>query len=186
MPDKRLFQIMNNLLYPAVLGTLLYTFVDKRIPGMQLFEPEFIGACALFLLFVFDYAHSSSDEVRSTYDAKKFLFDLLIISFLFLAGKDILNDALLPNIDFVWWLFLSKLAAVFWEISERKDRQKSHAAQVSARPFPFPLIYIETDAALCIAYAAIAGFALANLDWWPWAAAICMGVDAYFYWRYTA
>ncbi len=183
MTDKRWFQIMNNLLYPAVLGTLLYTFVDTTVPSIGLDDPGLWGACALFVLFIFDYAHSSSETVKENYDGKKFLFDFLIISFLFLAGKDVLNDSVLPNIDYVWWLFLSKLAAVGWEFSERKDRQKSNAGKALARPMP--IIGIETDIALLIAYGFLCGIAMAQLNWWLWATAICMVVDAGFYWKYS-
>jgi hypothetical protein len=182
MPDQRWFQIMTNLLYPAVLGTLIYTFAERTVPGAHLDDPLLWGGFALFALFVFDYAHSSREEVRASYDGWKFLADLLIVSFLFLAGKAVLKAPVLPGVDYVWWLFFAKLAAVIWEYRESKQAQPSEAGHAASRKLAFG---IETDWALCIVYLAIGVLAFLGVQWWTWAVAGAMAFDAVQYYRYA-
>jgi hypothetical protein len=184
MPDQRWFQIMINLLYPAVLGSLIYTFAESAVPGAQLDDPLLWGGFSLLALFVFDYAHSSREEVRATYDGWKFLADLLIVSFLFLAGKAVLKSPVLPGIDYVWWLFFAKLAAVIWEFAELRRAQPSQARQAASRKLDMAF-GMETDFALCIIYLVIGVLALGGVRWWTWAVALAMAFDAVQYYRFA-
>lgn len=184
MPDQRWFQIMTNLLYPAVLGSLIYTFAESAVPGAQLDDPLLWGGFSLLVLFVFDYAHSSREEVRATYDGWKFLADLLIVSFLFLAGKAVLKSPVLPGIDYVWWLFFAKLAAVVWELTELRRAQPSQARQAASRKLDMAF-GMETDFALCLIYPAIGVLALGGVGWWTWVVALAMAFDAVQYYRFA-
>ena len=71
--------VMNNLLYPAVLGTLIYTGFNE-FSGHALWGEEALLALALFVLYVMDYAHSVSEGNRKTYTPGKFLADLVIVT----------------------------------------------------------------------------------------------------------
>jgi len=184
MPDQRWFQIMTNLLYPAVLGSLIYTFAESAVPGAQLDDPLLWGGFSLLALFVFDYAHSSREEVRATYDGWKFLADLLIVSFLFLAGKAVLKSPVLPGIDYVWWLFFAKLAAVIWEFIESRRAQPSQAGSAASRKLA-NAFGIETDLALCVIYLVIGWLAFVEVQWWTWAVAVAMAFDAVQYYRFA-
>lgn len=182
MPDQRWFQIMTSLLYPAVLGTLIYTFAEKTVPGARLEDPLFWGGCSLFALFVFDYAHSLRGDVRASYDGRKFLADLFIVSFLFLAGKAVLKAPVVSGIDYVWWLFFAKLAALIWEYAESKRAAPGRAGQAASRKLVFGR---ETDLALGITYLVIGILAFLGVQWWTWAVAAAMALDAIQYYRYA-
>lgn len=186
MSDQRWFQIMTNLLYPAVLGTLIYTFADSTLkPGVCVDDPLFWGGLALFPLFMFDYAHSLREDVRASYDASKFLADLVIVSCLFLAGKAILKAPVFSQVDYVWWLFGAKAAAVIWEQRESKSGpagRKSQPAQAASRLVVFG---IETDLALCVAYLVLGILAAVGASWWLWVAPLAMALDAHQYYRYS-
>lgn len=178
MPDPRWFQIMTNLLYPAVLGTLIYTFAQHSLASASLSDPMFMGGLALLVLFVMDYAHSLRDEVRTTYDGRKFLADFIVVVGLFLAGTAVLNQPVFPTVAYVWWLFMAKAAAVAWERAEAAHQPKATEA---ARRMLFGL---ETDLALLVVYFVLAVVSLTEATWWQWAVAIAMVVDAVQYFRY--
>jgi hypothetical protein len=131
MPDPRWFQIMTNLLYPAVLGTLIYTFAQHSLASASLSDPMFMGGLALLALFVMDYAHSLRDEVRTTYDGRKFLADFIVVVGLFLAGTAILNQPVFPTVAYVWWLFMAKAAAVAWNVRRQRINRRRRRRPVA-------------------------------------------------------
>lgn len=178
MPDPRWFQIMTNLLYPAVLGTLIYTFAQHSLAEASLSDPMFVGGLALLVLFVMDYAHSLRDDVRTSYDRWKFLADFIVVVGLFLAGTAVLSQPVFPTVAYVWWLFMAKVAAVAWERAEAAHRPE--AAEVVSRM----LFGLETDWALLVVYFGLAVVSLMETTWWQWAVAIAMVVDAVQYFRY--
>lgn len=182
MPDPRWFQIMTNLLYPAVLGSLAYSFAQQSLPSASMRDPLFVGGCALLVLFVMDYAHSLRDDVRQAYDGWKFVADFVVVFGLFLAGTAVLKNPTFPAVPYVWWLLMAKAAAVGWELAESHRRPSSRAAAAASRRFRF--FGLETDLALLVTYAVLALLSISGVSGWPWAAAVAMGVDAWQYFRY--
>jgi hypothetical protein len=174
MNDVRWCVVMNNLLYPAVLGTLIYTGFNE-FSGHAIWGEEALLALALFVLYVMDYAHSVSEGNRKTYTPGKFLADLVIVACLFIAGNAILGENLFPAVHPAWWLLGTKVAALWWECWEH----------LRGKWPPRKRVEVETDTAFALLYLIAAIYALyADIP-----TLILAGIiagDAFFYYRYEA
>lgn len=174
MNDARWCVVMNNLLYPAVLGTLIYTgfnYLSSPALGVE----EALLMLALFVLYIMDYAHSVSDGNRKTYTRDKFWWDLTIVACLFFAGNAILGNNIFPAIHPAWWLLATKTAAVLWEnLGHTTDKWPVRS-----------LIEVETDSAFMLIYFVIALSSLAATVPTLILAAAIAG-DAYYYHRFES
>ncbi|MCR4345890.1 MAG: hypothetical protein NUV55_01600 [Sulfuricaulis sp.] len=172
MSDARWCVVMNNLLYPAVLGTLIYTgfneFSDRTIWG-----EEALLALALFILYVMDYAHSVSDGNRKSYTHGKFWADLVIVSCLFLAGNAILGENIFPSIHPAWWLLGTKAAAIWWE----------SWGHLGEKWPPRKRVEVETDTAFALIYL-VAAVSSLNTSIPTLVLAAAIAADAFYYYRY--
>jgi hypothetical protein len=147
----RLFTIMHTLLYPGVLGSLMYALPDNIASGRVHYSPEQTGlACALFAMFVMDYAHSVLKENEAAYSYGTFVADLFIVIFLFLAGQRILGTAIFAHVHPAWWLCAMKLASVGWEwlkhpspapSGEAASESQQDKANAMGTDFAFLLVY---------------------------------------------
>jgi hypothetical protein len=174
MNDVRWCVVMNNLLYPAVLGTLIYTGFNE-FSGHMIWGEQALLALALFVLYVMDYAHSVGEGNRKTYTPGKFLADLVIVACLFIAGNAILGKNLFPSIHPAWWLLGTKVAALCWECWGR----------LRGTWPPRKRVEVETDTAFALAYLIAAVFSL-NMDIPALVLAGIVAADAFYYYKYES
>lgn len=167
---------MTNLLYPAVLGTILYTFGDeawkhRAMPIAEIQTEAALLGLALVVLFSFDYAYTLTDNGNRDYGPWQFSLDGLALLLLFLAGKAIL-DVNAPEWAWLPVLLLAvRLSALLYEIS-RLPKSRSSASAVKAwRSY-------ESDAYLVLVYLVVASLWLLAPGAWPWALVAAMLVDA--------
>ena len=72
--DTRFFEVMHTLLYPGVLGSLMYAYPDNIVSDKACFT--WLGAAlagSLFLAFVLDYLHSISRVSKACYSYGTFI-----------------------------------------------------------------------------------------------------------------
>jgi hypothetical protein len=178
--DNRWYQVMTNLLYPAVLGTILYAFGDEAWKqGVRLFTTfriEPLLALALVVLFTLDYAYTLNDNAQGNYGAWQFSLDCVTLGLLFLAGKAILAVPSQSWLSLPVLLLAVKLLAVLYEISRLPRTGVSDMVAKAWKNY-------ESDAYLLIAYLSIVSIWLLTPRWWPQLLAIGMFVDAIFYLR---
>lgn len=174
MNDERWCIVMNNLLYPAVLGTLIYTGFNE-FSGLLLWGEQALLALALFVLYVMDYAHSVGNGNKKIYSRGKFWADLVIVACLFIAGNAILGENLFPSVHPAWWLFGTKVAALWWECW----------GHLGEKWPPRKRVEVETDTAFALLYL-IAGIFALNVDVPTLALAGIIAGDAFYYYRYEA
>ena len=135
--DSRWYIVMTGLLYPAFLGALMYEGFEKLValPAKDVACPcaTIFLIAVMLALFIFDYVYTY--VCKTNYDGRKFLCDLVIIIFLYFSFKVAFLKIELPYVEMhasfrnstlpeqlQWpaiWLFLTKLASVIWEYSER-------------------------------------------------------------------
>lgn len=94
LSPARLHQIMYTMVYPAVLGSFLYTFWDKTAKGR--FEwsdplPWLIGLLFIALLTL-DYVYSLAAAIVARYSLVKFVLDLLIVVLLYLTLQALFKE----------------------------------------------------------------------------------------------
>ncbi|HEY4956298.1 MAG TPA: hypothetical protein VII31_00665 [Caldimonas sp.] len=152
--DPRWHEVMTGLLYPAVLGAILFTFFDRLTSrDLALPEPTLVAALALLVLFTFDYAHTMSCSVSENYGPGEFACDTVILCLLFLAGKQLVGAAA-PHAPSwlstpLWELMaLTKAASVVWEVVRTAKRTSIRASlKLSAN--------VKADVAFALAYLAL-------------------------------
>lgn len=170
LSPARLHQIMYAMVYPAVLGSFLYTFWDKAAKGK--FElndplPWLIGLLFIALLTL-DYVYSLAAAIVARYSLVKFVLDLLIVVLLYLTLQALfkekveLVDKVLPWV----WLFLIKLLAVAWELADRKQQVAGASGSTPAQKArAVPLVNVETDTLLLILAVVFGGLAIVSPAW---------------------
>ncbi|BAV33647.1 hypothetical protein SCL_1336 [Sulfuricaulis limicola] len=174
MNDVRWCVVMNNLLYPAVLGTLIYTGFNE-FSGHAIWGEQAFLALALFVLYVMDYAHSVSEGNRKAYTSGRFLADLVIVACLFIAGNAILGENLFPAVHPAWWLLGTKLAALWWECW----------GHLREKWPPRKRVEVETDTAFALVYLIVAVGSL-NMEIPALVLAAVVAADAFYYYQYES
>jgi hypothetical protein len=171
---------MTSLLYPAVLGTILYTFGERAwdvgVSAFVAHEPEPYLGFALLLLFTFDYAYTLNGNVRGDYGGFAFSIDCLILVLLFVVGKGILSKPSSVWNGLTALMIAVKLLSVLFEISRLPDPRSSMETLAGWRNY-------ETDAALLLVYLAVLPLMLLLPEAWPWALALVMLIDAGTYFK---
>ncbi len=133
--ESRLHVVMATLIYPAILGAIIYDVFKLFIldvgkhPAPQLIVLIF----ALILLYVVDYTYTVVERPKK-YSTCQFIGDLFIVISLFFAIKLVL--AQIPIMDTnesfrssfpqaplvlsfpIFWLFITKILSVYWEVVE--------------------------------------------------------------------
>lgn len=116
--DGRLYAVMHTLLYPGVLGSLMYAAPDKMSSGRNPYPSEVLWLAGAFALaFVFDYIHSAGDRFKQSYTYKLFMLDLVIVIMLFGAGQRILGNSVFMWLSVPAMLAIAKFSAALWEIA---------------------------------------------------------------------
>ena len=186
--DDRLFLVMHTLLYPGVLGSLIYAFPDNILSGKTAFTiPGTLVAIGFFFAFSADYLHSISIHAKASYSFGTFIADLAIIVLIFCAGQKILGTALFPSVSELWFLMCAKFFAIVWESVTYKATSDSAPAtnNIGART-PSPR---ETDLGFMLAYllAGLLGYVTESDpsdSWTRWVLAVLLLADAFWYFLY--
>ena len=138
--DGRLYAAMHTLIYPGVLGSLIYAVPDKMSAGQSYSNETLLLGGAFALAFAFDYIHSAGERFKNSYTFKLFALDLVIVVMLFGAGQRILGNDIFAFFSVPAMLAISKFAAALWEVC-------ADTSEDSAR---------NTDFLLCAVYSGIA------------------------------
>ncbi len=138
-----LFTILTSLLYPAILGAVIYDvfkiIMEHGLAGI-IGQTLFL-VFALVMLYVVDFSYTvvevdddvmEEKEVNKIYHLGMFLCDFIIVISLFIATKLLIsaidaphfpeNPKMSTNIAFwvIFCLCITKLFSVFWEIPKKK------------------------------------------------------------------
>jgi hypothetical protein len=116
----KLHQITCGLVYPAMLGALLYELavsflVQPKPPTPPIEAYQQLLATAVLILYTFDYAYTLDPKLAATYELPEFLLDFLLVATLLVAGLIALKkggEAWFP----IWfWLAASKGIGIVFE-----------------------------------------------------------------------
>lgn len=142
--EPRMFTIMHTLLYPGVLGSLMYALPDNIASHRTQFDfTQVATAIALFSMFVMDYAYSVTEDNKNNYSMGTFAADLLIVVLLFVAGQRILGTHIPPDIHPALLLASVKAAALCWEFLKQGGSCRSSENRAKKdTDLAFLLIYI--------------------------------------------
>ncbi len=125
MVSEKTFKFTIGLLYPAVLGALIYEIFSglphtsfKAIGDDWTKYPLVLG---IIIVFAFDYLYTNTEDIRSTYSVRQGLCDFLIVSVLFISMKTALGN---PMFEFfrgylALLLAVAKFLAFLWEVLDR-------------------------------------------------------------------
>ena len=116
MRINRMYTLVIGLFYPAVLGSILFNFIDK-------FKVEEISfKYFLFFLIItvysFDYLYTATVDVKKDYSTVHGIIDIIIIILLFLSTKSLMNETI-SNIPLLF--VFTKLLALLWEFLNNRD-----------------------------------------------------------------
>ena len=116
---NQLHVVLEQLFYPAILGSAIYAIFERLFSSESSFITIATGilVLALVVLYVADYAYTVVNVVPSKYSVVQFVTDMLIVLCFYLAVKAALGSFIF-GASVVFWLFITKLLSVVWEISE--------------------------------------------------------------------
>jgi hypothetical protein len=179
--DPRLHAGVHSLLYPGVLGSLMYALADTRAKSESAFNWSSDGlgvllALALFAAFVADYLHSINDDAKARYSNGTCFADLLIVVLVFIAGQKVLGTPLLPALSEFWFLAGAKLCAVAWEGLTHPAPGNATTADAVTSPTP-----LETDVGFALAYLVIGVLAVSSKTAYHVALMLVLFADAWWY-----
>ena len=156
------FAIMHSLLYPGVLGSLIYALPDNLVSKrIELSNDQLFVAIAFLLLFTIDYAYSITDSSKAAYSRGTFIADLLIVFFLFVVGQKALGTKLFESIEPAFLMVAAKLCAVFWEQVRNQDAAAGAGKGLSYESGA----EAKTDWACVVVYLVIGGISLLKPDY---------------------
>jgi hypothetical protein len=145
MSLNRKHLVMSNLLYPAFLGTFIYSAVDTINQDIDfVYSPAGLLVICLLIHFVMDYLYSvDQPTARGGYSIWQFALDIGIVVCLFFALRAALQQSVPLGLSPVIWLSIMKVGALFWEVSELKGGHwtKIKLLEVSMDTF-FAFVYV--------------------------------------------
>jgi hypothetical protein len=131
--DQRFFTVMHTLIYPGVLGSLMYAYPDNIVSGTTTYSlPTALVSLAFFFAFVMDYAHSVASPAKRKYSVTMFSLDVVIVLSLFCAGQKLLGTPFLAWASVPVLLGLGKVAAVLWECAAKTREDSARNTDVVA------------------------------------------------------
>jgi hypothetical protein len=147
---------MYNMIYPAILGSILYTVFQLAADrSFQFSNPMPWFAGALFIaLFTLDYTYSLARDISTSYSRVAFALDLVVVVLMFVAATAILGKNLLPISVWLELVFL-KLVVVVWEVVELRRSQR-------------PLKHVLSDFGLLLTYilfTVVFHFSPSSVEW---------------------
>lgn len=137
MSRSRKPAIITGLLYPALLGSLLYEAVPK-LDGLP--NETIVLVLVMLWHYVLDYIYTYDRDPAAPYDWFMFIADALIVVCLYFA----IRSAYAHETSLAWLFMLgTKLAAFLWELADARhggfDRPKT-LALVSDWGFCWPYL----------------------------------------------
>lgn len=178
--------VITGLLYPAFLGNLVYLAFEKNLELNPATFLSFAGllVASLLLHYVLDYVYTV--EERPDYGASAFVFDLLIVFFLYLGVKaaiashelSVTSSQAVPSDIFfklALWFGFSKLSALAWEL----HRAWVDSNGFSARLKKISVLALATDGA--VAALALIVYWSRDFYWTGFLLLVILG-DALIYW----
>lgn len=119
-------KFMIGLIYPSFLGSVIYNILDKFNYDYMLNNiSRYIVFILILMVYVMDYLHTDTNQVRQDYNKKQLTLDLIIVGILYWSIVVILDYGSYPNPEVIiaFTLFLSKLINLLWEFSRHtKDK----------------------------------------------------------------
>lgn len=116
--------ILTGLIYPAILGALMYDWLKSIYCAESLFSERNFLILSLLVHYTMDFVYTFQGKAREGYTFFKFLLDFLVVIFLyfaihpFLDTKDVSPITLSMLGSVGMWLFITKICALLWEFSE--------------------------------------------------------------------
>lgn len=116
--DPRHYWIIMGLMYPGILGALIY----ELAPHLLYTSPLKWQLCqwlvlALMVHFALDFAYSADDKSKQEYSWCKFPFDMAIVWLLYAAlkaaGEGVTDPAGVARV--CEWMTLTRICAIAWE-----------------------------------------------------------------------
>jgi len=178
--------VVGSLFYPAFLSNMTYLAADKLFDAPAFYDwATALIVVALLLHFVADWLYTMTDvDPKNGYAWLQFTSDLVIVLCLYFAlrfiffPKPLLTDAWPGWLrEPVFWLLLTKLLAVAWEVS---DVERLNPAQWSR----IKRLALALDGGFALAYAVLLSevFGLQRNGMWFGVLALA---DAGGYWLYS-
>jgi hypothetical protein len=150
----RLHQIMYTMVYPAVLGSFLYSFWDKAATQQFSWNDHlpWVGGLLFIAVLTLDYIYSLANTIMHRYSWPKFVMDFLVVVLIYFAMSALLKPDLKGwDLALLWgYLFAIKLVSWVWELCDYRQQNlpKPGDAAKRARPLPIGKNGIETDLGL--------------------------------------
>jgi len=123
MKSQKAFNFTIGLLYPAILGSIIFNMFDafsvQRITG----DPaRYVLVFLIIVHYVMDYLCTNTEKIRNDYSVPQGICDFLIVALLFIsinAAYDVPRfRPLAPHVALL--LAGTKLLGVFWELFRRE------------------------------------------------------------------
>jgi hypothetical protein len=123
MKPQKAFNFTIGLLYPAILGSIIFNMFDafsvQRITGDPV---RYVLVFLILVHYVLDYLCTNTAKIRNDYSVPQGICDFLIVALLFIsinAAYDVPRfQPLTPYVALL--LAGTKLLGVFWELFRRK------------------------------------------------------------------
>lgn len=178
--DSRFFVVMHTLVYPGVLGSLMYAIPDNIVSGARAYSNATLFiAFAFFGAFIMDYTHSITAFARRNYSIAMFALDSAIVFLLFCAGQQILGSEVLLQIPTALLLAVAKVVGGLWEVvvwsPENSARNTDFVFALA-----YLILFLGASGQNCWAPAAISECA----EGFRWALGFVLLADALFYLAY--
>jgi len=139
--DPRHYWIIMGLLYPGILGALIYELGPHLYSGPWTWKLEQWLVLALMVHFALDYAYSVDDKSRREYSWCKFPFDLAIVWLLYAAlkaaGEGVTDPSRVMSVCLI--MILTRTCAIVWE-GTGSNRPDTLARVVAVASDAIPLV----------------------------------------------
>jgi hypothetical protein len=173
---------MYGLVYPAVLGSLLYLFGEQVAQGtfsLSLPIPWIAGA--LFIaVFALDYVYSLSRTNQEFYSGFAFSVDALLLVVVYLSAQAIFGTKILSCVSVWFWLLLAKVVSLYQELLLTKAATTRDPPEGRAPAQPLG----QSRSDLMLAFVCGISWAIAAglpIEWGGLPLVMFLAIDAYFY-----
>jgi hypothetical protein len=123
----QLHQLLYGLVYPAVLGSLLYTTIFDQSFTQSPSRDSLALTCTVLIiaLFAVDYVYSYSENNTVDYSVAQFLIDFVIVLLAYVAAVSFTGVEAFEKVPGWIYLFLAALVSYFLEEARYYGRKKN-------------------------------------------------------------